>query len=153
MKNLKFSVLVGTAIKSTETSSWDETKTKCLHFNPYTLAGYRYSTAIKSRDYNAGTQFVFDLSCLFQCFLLQSLLIMKISNTLVIIYYLALNMQEYKITMICIYSWLLHVAGMLASKVKDKCTSILGICSNMLEFQAARSSISCNFSYTTDKSN
>ena len=34
-KKLKFSVLVGTAIESTETSSWDETQTECMHFNPY----------------------------------------------------------------------------------------------------------------------
>ena len=29
------SVLVGTTIKSTETSSWDETRSECMHFNPY----------------------------------------------------------------------------------------------------------------------
>ena len=34
-KQLKFSVLVRTKIKSTETSSTDETRTECMHFNPY----------------------------------------------------------------------------------------------------------------------
>ena len=34
-KNLRFSALVKTAIKSTETSSRDETQTECMHFNPY----------------------------------------------------------------------------------------------------------------------
>ena len=32
-KKLKFSVLVGTVIKSPETGSWDETRTECMHFN------------------------------------------------------------------------------------------------------------------------
>ena len=32
---LEKSVLVGTAIKNNETSSWDETQTECMHFNPY----------------------------------------------------------------------------------------------------------------------
>ena len=32
---MKFSALVGTTIKSTETSNWDKTQTECMHFNPY----------------------------------------------------------------------------------------------------------------------
>ena len=42
-KNLKFSALVGTAIESTETSSWIETRTKSMHFNLY--FSMVYSTA------------------------------------------------------------------------------------------------------------
>jgi len=42
-KNLKISVLVGTAIKSTETSSRDETRTEYMHFNPF--FSQLYSTA------------------------------------------------------------------------------------------------------------
>jgi len=39
-ENFKVSTLVVTAIKSTETSSWDETRTECMHFDPYSLAVY-----------------------------------------------------------------------------------------------------------------
>ena len=45
MKKLETSVLVGTAIKknNTETSSWDETRSEFMHFNPY--FSWVYSTA------------------------------------------------------------------------------------------------------------
>ena len=49
-KILKFSVLVGTAIKSTETSSWDETRTECMHFNPcFSCTIYPAKVGIKMR--------------------------------------------------------------------------------------------------------
>ena len=32
---MEFSVVVGTTIKCTQTSSWDETQSECMHFNPY----------------------------------------------------------------------------------------------------------------------
>ena len=37
---MESSVLVGTAIKSTETSNWDETRTECVNFNPYLRCTY-----------------------------------------------------------------------------------------------------------------
>ena len=43
------------------------------------------------------TQFMFHLSCLFQCFLLQSLLILKISNFILelFVYFFLASMQSY----------------------------------------------------------
>jgi len=48
------------------------------------------------RDYSIFTQFVFHLSCLFQGFLVQSLIILKISNFFLHLFYiLFLAMQPY----------------------------------------------------------
>jgi len=66
-KYLKFSVLIGTAIRSTATSSWDEIRTECMHFNPCTA--YLAKVGIKMH----GLSFCFISAACFQCFLLQFL--------------------------------------------------------------------------------
>ena len=91
-KFLKFSVQVGTAIKSSVTSSLHEPRTKCMHFNPYfKCTVYPAKLEIKMHALSS----CFALPACFRCFLLQSLLILKDSNLFLELFVYFLVMQLY----------------------------------------------------------
>jgi len=73
----KFSVFVGTAIKSTEANSWDETQSEYTHFNHcFSCTIYLAKLRIKMHALRS----CFISAVCFSVFLLQSLLALKIPN-------------------------------------------------------------------------
>ena len=90
-KKLKFSVLVGTAIKRTKTSSWDETQTECMHFNLYFSRVYNTANVRLKCMHSVSVLSQLLVSVLF----LQSLLTLKISYTCLCILILVMQLYSY----------------------------------------------------------